>query len=310
MPIKYIHSVFVSNDSRLRAGWRLIIQILLTLLFLIPLQLLGAWIGGRNIQILTWGVAITLSVWVTGWIMDKRPIRDFGLKLDMQWWRDCAVGFFMAALVMSLVVLCQWLMGWIEFTGFGWNRSSDQHYMIILSGYLVTMAMVGFYEELWMRGYQLKNLSEGFFFANNQFAAVCVAVAISSLIFGALHLGNPHATVFGAIVIVLAGVMLALPYVLTGQLGMSVGIHFAWNFIQGGVYGFPVSGMRFRQSILQFEHTGPASWTGGSFGPEGGLLGIFGVMALLIAVLVWHRIKGSGLKISASLLSPPLSGNS
>jgi uncharacterized protein len=300
-------TIFVSTDGRIRAGWRLLMQLVLSLLVYIPLSLIAAQFGGQRMQMVAFGAAVTIAVWMAGKAFDKRPMRDFGLGIDEQWWRDGMAGFLLATLVMSLIVLFQWVMGWIEFTGFGWNRASQRNFVAMLGGYVLTMAVVGFYEELWMRGYQLKNLTEGFYTGKNRNTAGLAAIVISSLIFGLLHTGNPNVTLLGVVVIMLAGVMLALPYVVTGQLGFSVGLHFAWNVIQGAMYGLPVSGIRFRQSVLQFEVTGPELWTGGRFGPEGGMLGVIGV--LLLMLLTWLLLRRRGLRpaISEELVRPPSS---
>jgi len=307
--MEFFNTLFVSPDGRIRAGWRLLMQLALAFLFYIPLSLIASFFGGQNLRVITFGIAITLSIWAAGWAFDKRPIRDFGLRVDAQWWRDCLAGFLMATLVMSLIVFFQWLMGWIEFTGFGWNRSSQRNFVVLLGGYVIAMAVVGFYEELWTRGYQLRNLTEGFYNGKNRNVAGIIAIAISSLVFGFLHIGNPNITLLGIIVIILAGVMLALPYVVTGQLGLSVGLHFAWNVILGALYGLPVSGIRFRQSVLQFEATGPEIWTGGRFGPEGGLLGVIGVLLLVAMTWALLRYKGYPIAISKELVREPSARN-
>ncbi len=305
--MKFFNSLFISQDGRLRAGWRLLMQLVLSILFFVPLYLVSSRLGGQNLQIITAGIAITLAVWVSGKLFDKRPFTDFGLRIDRRWWHDFLAGFIMATLVMSLIVLFQFLMGWIEFAGFGWNRPSQHNFIMMIAGYIAAMAVVGFYEELWSRGYQLRNLTEGFYTGDNRNIAGLVAIGISSLIFGLLHIGNPNATLLGLSVVFLAGIMLALPFVVTGQLGYSVGLHFAWNVIQGALYGLPVSGIRFRQSILQFESVGPELWTGGKFGPEGGLLGVIGVLLLIAMTLVLLRIRNFRITISHDLVRPPSS---
>lgn len=307
MHTKLFQIIFVSVDGRIRAGWRLLLQLALSVLFIIPVQYLAAFAGGRNIQILAGGVAITLAVWAAGTMLDKRPFRDFGFSHMALWWKECITGFLMALVVMSFIVLLQWFTGWIEFAGFGWNRPSDNGFIPMLAGYVMTMAFVGFYEELWTRGYQMKNIVEGFYSGNNRNIAGLIAIVITSLTFGLLHIGNPNASGFSTMAIILAGVMLAIPFVITGRLGLSVGIHFGWNAIQGALYGLPVSGIRFRQSVLQFEMTGPELWTGGRFGPEGGILGVAGILMLVALIIGWLFWKGYKFEVTEKITRPPAS---
>ena len=90
--------------------------------------------------------------------------------------------------------------------------------------------------------------------------------------------------------IVLAGLFLALPYLLTRQLWLSIGLHIGWNFFEGVVFGFPVSGT---DSFHLLRHTvsGPVLWTGGAFGPEAGLLVIPALIFGSLLVFAYTRLK-------------------
>jgi membrane protease YdiL (CAAX protease family) len=85
----------------------------------------------------------------------------------------------------------------------------------------------------------------------------------------------------------LIGLFLGLSYILTGDLAIPIGIHIAWNFFEGNVFGFPVSGVDSHLSLIATGQTGPIAWTGGTFGPEGVLVGI--LAALLGMLLVYAR---------------------
>jgi uncharacterized protein len=106
------------------------------------------------------------------------------------------------------------------------------------------------------------------------------------LIFGALHLANPNATLWAGLAIAIeAGIMLAAAYVYTRRLWLPIGIHFAWNFVQGGIYGVSVSGVE-AKGLLQSTLSGPALLSGGEFGAEAS---IFAVIVCLAAGIffVW-----------------------
>ena len=93
-----------------------------------------------------------------------------------------------------------------------------------------------------------------------------------------------------------------MPFLLTGELALSVGVHIAWNFFQGNVFGFPVSGLTmFRTTIFNTVQGGPELWIGGDFGPEAGLLGLIAIIAGSLAMLWWVKRTRGGLRIAYSL---------
>lgn len=132
-----------------------------------------------------------------------------------------------------------------------------------------------------------------------------VAFAVSAALFGFGHLGNPNATVFAAICIALeAGIMLGAFYVLTGRIWMSIGVHAAWNFTQGYLFGAAVSGAELGPAIAHSTaRVGAPEWlTGGAFGPEASLPGLVVCLVVGIAVL-WmaHRAGRFSVPRSESL---------
>jgi hypothetical protein len=145
-----------------------------------------------------------------------------------------------------------------------------------MAGMFLFFILVGWNEELLSRGYHLQTIASG----TNRFWGVI----LSSLIFGLLHIGNPNATWVSASGIFLAGLFMAYAYLRTGQLWLSIGLHIGWNFFEGPVFGFPVSGLNTFHST-HITVTGPELWTGGAFGPEAGLIVL---PALLVGtILVW-----------------------
>jgi len=94
-----------------------------------------------------------------------------------------------------------------------------------------------------------------------------IAIAVSGLFFGAIHLLNPGATLMGALTIALTGgVMLAVAYMLTRSLWLAVGIHWAWDLLESSVFGVNESGARAVNPLFTSTTHGPQVWTGGSFG--------------------------------------------
>jgi hypothetical protein len=75
-------------------------------------------------------------------------------------------------------------------------------------------------------------------------------------------------------------------------------LHLTWNLVQGNVYGFPVSGKTpFATTVIAIEQGGPDVWTGGAFGPEGGLLGILATVIGMFAILGWVRWRYGDLSL-------------
>jgi len=107
-----------------------------------------------------------------------------------------------------------------------------------------------------------------------------LALILSALLFGLMHIANPNATLWGALAIAIeAGIMLAAAFVFTRRLWLAIGIHFAWNFVQGGIFGVAVSGNGV-QGLLQSTLSGPPLLSGGAFGAEAS---IFAVIVCLAA---------------------------
>ena len=120
-----------------------------------------------------------------------------------------------------------------------------------------------------------------------------IAFAASAAVFGAGHIGNPNATVFATVCIAVeAGIMLAAFYALTGRLWVSIGVHAAWNFTQGYLFGAAVSGSGFGPAIARSTARAgvPEYLTGGAFGPEASLPALF-VGTLVGVVVLWMAWK-------------------
>jgi membrane protease YdiL (CAAX protease family) len=207
--------------------------------------------------------AVTLSVFLARRFLDKRSFSSLGVNITRYLIADISAGFGIPFLMIGLIFLTERLMGWATVTGYAWNTDSLLTVFSQTLFVFLTYVLVGWNEELLSRGYQLQTLASGL--------NITWGVILSSAVFGVLHLGNFNATWRGAVGVFFAGLFLAYAYVLTGQLWLSIGLHIGWNFFEGVVFGFPVSGMGTYQ-LIQTAVNGPELWTGGAFGPEGGLV--------------------------------------
>jgi membrane protease YdiL (CAAX protease family) len=279
------------EERRLRAGWRLGAQFFL--MYLIALGLIWGIsrfisFSGHWIPTTAFAAGAVISIILAAKGMDRRSRSDFGLEINASGVRECGFTFMLAGTAMGIIFLIEYSAGWVSFIGFGWMQLNNEPYVLMLGSYFLFMVLVGFYEELIFRGYQIVNLSEGFNGSDlSRGRAVIGAVVLSSVIFGLMHAMNPNAGWISTSNVALAGLMLAFPFVITGRLWGSIGLHIGWNFFQGGVFGFSVSGLPGRASVLQIKQQGPELLTGGGFGPEAGLLGILGYV-IIIAGLLWY----------------------
>ena len=283
----FFQNIFISPDEpRLRAGWRIFFHLLL----MIPIGMVAGatmkvlfpfWQGGMLQGQIVNLVTMTISIFIARRWFDKRTFTSLGLKLDKKMWIDLLAGIGITFVMMGLIYVLMYAFGWITFEGFAWEFESASSVTFGLVGMFVVFILVGWNEELLSRGYQLQNLADGI----NLFWGV----VISSAVFGILHLGNPNATWISAVGIFLAGIFLAYGYTSTKQLWLPIGLHLGWNFFEGVIFGFPVSGLDMF-TMTRITVDGPELITGGAFGPEAGLILLPG-LALGIALIYLYTKK-------------------
>jgi membrane protease YdiL (CAAX protease family) len=192
---------------------------------------------------------------------------------------ELLVGLAVGAAMLSAVVALLVGLGLYEVTG---PRAASPWGMITVAIHS------GFMEELVLRAIVLRLLMRAF--------GAWPALVLSAALFGALHLTNPNATPVAAIAIAVeAGLMLAAFYMLTGRLWVSIGVHAAWNFTQGWVWGAAVSGFPVKESLyLSSPKPGAPEWlSGGAFGPEASVPAMVVGTGVAVVVLYWAWRKGN-----------------
>ena len=284
-----LERIFMSPDQpRLRAGWRLLIQTILffligTILVIVAISL-GFDVSGSRLwaRIIDY-LAITGSVFIARRWLDKKSFESLGLMLDQRTLIDVLAGIGIAFVQMSFIYLSMLGLNWLTFEGFAWEFDPIN---VVISGvltFLVGFIIVGWTEELLSRGYHLQTIASG----TNLFWGVI----ISSAIFAVLHLANPNSTWVSTAGLFLAGIFFAYAYIRTKQLWLPIGLHIGWNFAEGVIFGFPVSGLEDIYKLIRIQVTGPEIWTGGAFGPEAGLIVLpaLAMGALLIYLYTINR---------------------
>ncbi len=246
--------------------------------------------------------AALLSYRVASRWLDRRPFQSFGFHFSHRWWTDFGFGLFLGAILMAFIFFVERSAGWITVTGTLRSLRPNTSFWYGAAAYLVVFICVGFSEEMLSRGYQLRNLAEGLNLKPlNPRLALLLAYLISSSMFGLFHLGNPNTNLVSTLNLVVAGLFLGLGYVLTGELAISIGIHITWNFFQGNVFGFPVSGSGTTATFIAIQQGGPQAWTGGAFGPEAGLIGLVAIALGSLLTVLWVRWRYGQVRLEDAL---------
>ncbi len=218
---------------------------------------------------ITIAVAVVLGLYALGVkLMEGHWPRDLGLgKLVPHTMLGLIVGFVYMTLVVSTIVA----MGCatVNMLGTEWEE---------IAYWLLVFLTVGVGEEMIFRGIIFRQIDERW----NTWAALIV----SALLFGLVHITNDSATWWSSLAIAIeAGLMLGAAYKWSRSLWLPIGIHWAWNFTQGNVYGAAVSGTTAGGSLLEMHTSGPDIITGGAFGAEASLIAVlYGI--LLTAVFL------------------------
>jgi membrane protease YdiL (CAAX protease family) len=192
---------------------------------------------------------------------------------------ELGLGLLLGAAMMAATVLLLWAAGWDRL---------DPHPLAAIWSAAGNSVESGVVEEILFRLVVLRLLWRAF--------GPWAALALSALLFGALHLMNPNASLFAALCIALeAGVMLAAFYILTGRLWVSIEVHAGWNFTQGWVFGAAVSGTSgFGGGPLSLTPVPGTSavLSGGGFGPEASLAGL--AVGTAVGAFALHRAWRTG----------------
>lgn len=199
-------------------------------------------------------------------LFERRPISEFGRRRMLP---ELGFGYLYGMLLMSLCVGAAVLFGVLSFTGVGVPAN-------LPIAFCLTIA-ISVVEEVVFRGVLFRIAEKAL--------GSWIAILISAAFFGLGHISNENATLFTAFAISLeAGLLLAAAYMLTRRLWFVIGIHAAWNFTQGGIFGVPVSGVSI-DGLFSTELSGPELLSGGAFGLEGSIIAVvictgFGVFFL------------------------------
>lgn len=226
---------------------------------------------------------ISLLVFFRVKVIEKRSLSSIGFNKN-NWLKKYSLGFLIGLVMMSIIVLILLLFGYItveknpiQLVGI----SAISSILVILFGWIIQGAT----EEIVTRGWLLNVLSSKY--------NIGFGLLISSTLFGLMHLTNPNVNYIAVINIILVGLFYGLYVIKTNDLWSVCGMHSAWNFAQGNIFGFEVSGLDISVgTLIDLNLVENDFITGGVFGPEASIVATF---VLLLSIIILLFINNTNL---------------
>ena len=190
---------------------------------------------------------------------------------------EYACGLGIGLLLFSAAYGISLLSGELTFNGFNYEASIGS-ILFFFFGFIIQGAS----EEILIRSY--------FFVSTAANSNVLLAILSSSGLFAALHLGNPGISFLAIINLFLFGIFAAIYFLRRGSIWGICAIHSIWNFAQGNIFGCRVSGLPIDSALFVTTENGRTLWSGGAFGPEGGL-GVTVVLLIAIGIVTFMKNK-------------------
>ena len=230
-------------------------------------------------QVIRWTLSIFVLIFVYVFlfkIYERRSISEFAIRYAG---RENLIGFIAGGLLVGGIILVLLISGSISFTVL--------NPVTIIFKPLILFILLALGEEIIFRGilYRITEQSLG----------TWIALIISALLFGIVHITNDHADFLGLLSAALAGVMLGVLYTISGRLWYPLAIHVGWNFFQY-FFGLPVSGLDDFEYFMDASREGPEWLIGGGFGIENSMLTILMILGLSAFLIYRIRITGKFVK--------------
>ncbi len=214
-------------------------------------------------------VSLIITSKICMMLFEKKLFIDIGLRFNAKTGYHIAFGLFIPIVILGAIFIADIIFDY----GYCTKITGENVFLNFLTA-IPYFILVAFNEELLFRGFIFQRLLEGF--------GIIFTILSLSVLFSLAHYFNPHINSLSIINIILAGILFSVAFTKTGSLWLPITLHFSWNFAEGIIFGFPVSGSIIIKSFFMFNSTGPEWITGGDFGPEGG---VFATILLCVASL-------------------------
>lgn len=277
--------LFKNSKGQVRTGWLIFVTLIITFviqaIFMLPVEMYALFtvasdgdgtavftmdrsviMDGRPwLDVFSYAlgyVAALISLLLLWKFLNKKKILDLGFGLFLI---NIIFGLLLGAISIAIIFFILLFTDNIELI----NTLSNPNFSTYSITYLIFFILVGLFEELVFRGYIMSTLAD-------RGRRKVTIYMVSALIFGIAHLANQNVTLLGIFNIFLVGILFAYMYDKTQSMWTPIGYHITWNYFQGNVFGFPVSGTTPYGVYTIDVSSGNDLLTGGSFGLEGGLL--------------------------------------
>jgi membrane protease YdiL (CAAX protease family) len=278
-----IKTLFFNTDRQLRNGWWILIFIGFVAVTSVVYKPVSHGFKSLGLPKLWLEPVPFLFALLATWActqLRKEPLSSVGFRLDRRWFKEVVGGTLLGAVMLLTVVGMICAIGGVRF-----ELDPAREWGTLLTG-LYVFLLVALLEETLFRGFIFQRLLDGI--------GVWPAQIALATLFAVSHWGSPgmqgNTEIVAFADLFLAAVMLGLAYLRTRSLALPVGLHLGWNWMQGHVLGFGVSGYDFA-GWLRPVFQGKAEWlTGGAFGPESS---IFSPLVSLFVIVLLARWKGS-----------------
>lgn len=274
-----LKDVFVSGDGRVRNGWKVaaflviflglarVVGIVAHLTHLPKSESLREWILVALMFLVTW---IFMRI-------EREPFASLGWRINRRWATELALGTLFGIGLIGLAALAAVGTGTVSLV------RSGQSVMPMLWGALLFLG-VGLFEEGIFRGYIFQRTMRGTDFV--------IAQVVIGILFFLAHWGNPGMSgatkVWASLDIGLASVLLGFCWKRTGSLALPIGVHLGWNWAQGSLLGFGVSGTDAGGFFKPIFAAGKPEWlSGGAFGLEASMPDVLITALAILAIWTW-----------------------
>ncbi len=283
--------LFLGKDNLLRGGWQIVVCILTLLLSTVVFQLVFGIViqigfDGQFSEVVNRLLSTVMDVGAAVILVfvfikiNRTSIRAIGFDSIKNSWKQFIVGSVVAIASVAALSIFSYVIGDYHIVKIGFSP------MIIL--YFVGFVGTGIVEEVLCRGFMQQALSPRW--------GTTLAILFPSVLFGALHLANPHFSVIAMLNTALVGIVFGVFTFMYNNLAAAIGYHIFWNFFLGNIFGVAVSGGGDKASLIISQMDRDTIWTGGEYGFEGGLACTI-LIVVTIALQFYFMKKGKETKV-------------